>query len=70
MVQGALGLKDVTEVGSGARTGLGDGRNGRRELGGRRWRKRRWRRRRRRRRKWGAEVREVGFHVRVVIGLV
>ena len=70
MVQGALGLKDVAEVGSGAWTGLGDGRNGRRELGGRRRRKRRWRRRRRRRRKWGAEVREVGFHVRVVIRLI
>ena len=70
MVQGALGLEDVAEVGSGAWTGLGDGRNGRRELGGRRWRKRRWRRRRRRRRKWGAEVREVGFHVRVVIRLI
>ena len=67
-MQGALGLEDVTEVGSGAWTGLGDGRNGRRELGGRRRRKRRWRRRRRR--KWGAEVREVGFHVRVVIGLI
>ena len=70
MVQGALGLKDVAEVGSGAWTGLGDGRNGRRELGGRRWRKRRWRRGRRRRRKRGAEVREVGFHVRVVIRLI
>ena len=70
-MQGSLGLEDVSEVGSRAWTGLGDGRNGRRELGGRRRRKRRWRRgRRRRRRKWGAEVREVGFHVRVVIGLI
>ena len=69
-MQGALGLEDVAEVGSGARTGLGDGRNGRRELGGRRRLKRRRRRGRRRRRKRGAEVREVGFHVRIVIGLI
>ena len=70
VVQGALGLEDVSEVWSGAWTGLGDEGNGRRELGGRWWRQRRWRRRRRRWRKRGTEVREVGFHVRVLIRLI